>query len=189
MKINVRKARRIEKQLEFLIEDTIKNSHDITIFETSLPDIRDLRIKLINDVQSRLRYIDVRYDIRAKIGEFNQLSGLNDLMTSEASNRAQIELYSSLSNTLTHSGDVESIKSELQSVKVRYESGSGSFGLSDRVSIPLLQPTDLVEFTDMVLILKNESIELADKMLELNISGNIYLDDDVVSLLQSIKLI
>jgi len=189
MELNIRKARRLEQQLEFLVADQLSTQEMVSIFNQSLPNMHDLRTALKHEITERAIYNRVRYVIRGLIADYNHTSGLNALMTEEASIRSLITMYTELSQTKAvdnHNG--EEVVVHTKALRDKF-ANSDTYSPTEYLHLPILLNDDIIEYESMILDLQKKRLDISDQMLELNMSGKIDVPDDMANMLAAKKLL
>jgi len=189
MKISIRNARRIDQQLYDLVNDDLKTSVTVSIFN-SVPDIDEAFGLLAKEVIDRNVYNRIRFIIRGLISDYNYESGITGLMLTENKVKELFVLYSSIINAAVNDyDDVDAIKREIDSMRDNHKSDTSFGGGRTTLSISLINSSDVDEYRTMAAELKKQMSGISDDILSLNLTGFIELDNDLANVLVKLGLI
>ena len=192
MRLSIRKARRIEQQLQFLIDEPIKTSVDVSIYSDELEVHASNVLGMVDESLERIdEYTDVRFEIRRLISEFNQTSGINDLMNQEARVKSMIRTLSNVIDSPVSKHDsIDGLKKERDIMVSRSEALTDSYHkVQDMIRIESMQADDVDVFESSWKDLKLQQVDLADKMLGLNIEGGILITDEHTAILKNLGFV
>jgi len=192
MEIGVRKARIIEQQLGYLVEEEpMKLVVEYSIFADDRPKLDDLAKDAMDEIEKRSLYNDIRYVIRDAISAYNHDSGLSTFMAEEAKLKSMIRLYSKLADITPDKHTDSSIAAELDAVKMRYENAKDTSYSSPKsdVRVHVFSYDDIHQFKIRVSELKKAQSDLAEKMLGLNFTGKISIPDKFVDTLKVLNFL
>ena len=182
MKINLRKANAMQESLYHKYNDMALLNHSVSIslneFTDPQTEIENARKTWKETLDRVSKILDVIFSIRKKLGRANVESGVSDTLTDLARLNNEIDFFRNFERAKTVD-DIKVIKGKLEKIRTSEKSL-----LSDTVMTSFLYKEDLDYVNEKLRnSLKNRQ-NLQDKLLEINISTYVELDQNEVDLLQ-----
>lgn len=187
MNLNLRKARKLESRItNFAAPETVVtirvNSENEDVL-AELTSRRDAFTKWMADAE---RLLSLRYDIRAKIGRENSISGIDDLITKRQRLKDQYAMLAPFVEYVSVSTDeivIDQLKNERESEGTMYSRKSASVNVNYFTN-------EMVEFVKETREgIKSQIEEIDEEILALNNKRTIELSESDVELLKEHKLL
>ena len=189
MKISLRKAHALQSEIESVISDLFMNS-DATIDQLS-GDIADslnkARTEFLEKFNERNRLTTIRYIIRTLVSDASNAVRINEYLSKVAATDRLIQYYHLLSLSKPNDFTVEKLTEELAYVVEKSKTSTSYIPTDIRVNVFDKQKID--EFKIQLSELKKEKREYQDTLLELNISTQIELSNQIVDVLKKHHLL
>lgn len=190
MKVTLRKANAIQQNInEALRNIRLEPTVSITEFEPVEFVINEANEKIFNEVNRQVDLNLALYTIRGLVGQANSAE-IDGLLTRIAHNEKMIALNNHLLTSPKRVA-LDVLKGKLEKIKSIPEDAvrSSIYGRTTEVSTGVFSDEAFKVFKTTVLNLKKEKQKLQDKVLELNITTEIELPEDVVAILKKEELI
>ncbi len=195
MELNLRKARKLESKISRLIVEERNSLNPDKLVRINadvqtevLPALVQAREDFLGKVSNINQLVDARFSIRRMIGESNENSGINLNINNKVVLEHKLSTVNAISlDKLLDSKELEDESSILRSALAN---GGDRFGrVQTNFNANFLHTKDEERFKeDRSELIKNiEGIE--DKLLELNYSTKIKLDNDIITLLKTNSLV
>jgi len=185
MNVSLRKANAIQN----LISETIKSikitySIDLNEFENPELSIKTANDELFDNDARRHALLLALYNIRGLVGVANVHSGINDKLAMAAFIDKRISQLDELI-TLKPLTSFDVIKGKLEKIRNRKEETRASlYGRDDVVSTSVVSQEQINQAREELKKLKKQKQKINDEVLELNITTEVPLSDDIVNTLQ-----
>lgn len=188
MKLNLKNARRLENAIQQVIvelSDSMSDGCYVSIYDDrNVEDIISLFTNengLKHDALTQL--IELRYDIRAKIGQVNEQSGLNAYMCSDRALNDKIHYLATTLQSMKKvtADDVLTLTNMIQAKREGKIESYGSRGDKVHIGIPASEEM-LAETKLKIANMKKMRAEIADECSKINLTKTIELSDEQVKL-------
>jgi viroplasmin and RNaseH domain-containing protein len=190
MKLNLRKARKLEQKImNYTAKNNLDTNLDVLVTKEAkkvAPLVFQSRDKFQDKLNSYIDLITLAYKIREMIGSSNEKSKINLLMNKRAMAAAKAELLDSYI-TLDQSPSTEELEIMLSNKKKMLEEGS-RYGTA-KYKVPILHKSDLDNMKKAGRDYIKEIEEIDDEIAKKNLSTNILLDEKDVKLLELFELV
>jgi len=189
MNISLRKANAIQRSiLETLKEIDTTTTIDINEFQDPTNEIQRANDTLFENDSRSQKLLLAYYNIRGLVGTANAASGINTNLAKGAFIDRRISQLQEIA-TLKPMVDLEVIKGKLEKIRNRKEERESIYGRNDVVSTTVVSSDQIDQAKTEIRNLKKQKQTLNDQVLELNVSTEIPLSDDVVETLTKEGLI
>lgn len=189
MKISLRKAHALQSEIESVISGLVMNS-DATIDQFS-GDIADTlnkaRIEFLEKFDERNRLTTILYIIRSLVSEASNSVKINEYLSKVAATDRLIQYYNLVSLSKPNDFTVEKLTEKLAYVVEKSKTSTSYMPTDIRVNVFDKQQID--EFKIQLSELKKEKREYQDTLLELNMSTQIELSNQIVDVLKKHHLL
>lgn len=189
MQVNLRKASALQSEIIKAIAG-VKIVGDVTVteFTTDLTSAIDTaRAAFVKAIERKGALNAALYEIRKQVATANAAVGVNDVLNEIKLLEAKMDIFN-IGATAQVAKTFDEIHGRVQKIKATAANDNSRLGIySDRynnVESPVLRQTEIDEFKAAVKHLKRSRQAMQDKLLTLNVSNNITLSQEVVSLLQ-----
>ena len=186
MKISLRKA----NALQGLINEQIAEKFDATVTVSKYDDVEKAieaaNLNLSNTIVKKEHLITVLFSLRKKVGQASAQAGIADLLTELALNEKLTAFGKQLAATSAFALPVTQIK---QILKDASEQKDAYGRTKDAVTTNLLTKQAVDRYKSSVSTLRKQKQALSDKLLHLNVSTEITLDETEVSVLKAYDII
>lgn len=193
MKLNLNKARKLEKQLAVIIEKGVSPLFKFSKY-TNVEDLEAAYLNndsmLITSIAELEYLITIRYDIRKRISDSNNSSGISDLLNSKNELNSRMGLYNGVIFDITPLIETEmyklrTIKSKINDIKENIKSYYGD----DSITYITSNSDDLKSNKKEVQKIKRQISGIDDKISVLNNTTHIELSLDNSELFDKLDII
>jgi hypothetical protein len=194
MKLNLRRARKLETKinnkvkqlsnLELNTQTSVRVNADLQ--SEILPDLVAERTSFLSSLKNIQSLIDVRYNIRSRIGMANEAFGVNGKMLELNKLRSEFEIYQSYIGEF-EVVDQKNLEDEQSMYRSRLENGE-RFATS-KFKASFLNDKDKDNFKSKAFDLLKKIDEIEDELLSLNYTNFVELDEETVKLLETNNLL
>ena len=189
MKISLRKAHALQSEIESVISGLVMNS-DATIDQFS-GDIADTlnkaRIEFLEKFNERNRLTTILYIIRSLVSDASNSVKINEYLSKVAATDRLIQYYHLLCLSKPNDFTVEKLTEKLAYMVEKSKTSTSYIPTDIRVNVFDKQGID--EFKIQLSELKKEKREYQDTLLELNMSTQIELSNQIVDVLKKHRLL
>ncbi len=193
MKMNLKKARKLESKIDLLINDERPVSSERVRINAAMTDI-ELKIlqgrqKLLEEVDNKQKLIELRFKIRRLIAVANEQSGVSGFIADKvmlAAKKRLVNIY--LSQEVGYDKEELDDVIEQQRTELKKE-GSFMRSKSALAEVHVLTEANMDTFKESKLTIEKQIEELDDKLAELNYLTKIELEQADIDLLKLNKLI
>lgn len=188
MKLNLRKARKLEEKIRKYVEsgDTSFNFR-VRIKEDPEKVVSErytVRQKVLSDVQDLEKLIELRYTIRNNIGTNNETSGINSLISQRAMLESKYKFFKNDSLSFM-GGPVVSDDEIRDTLEIKVNAAPSKYGNTDvTATFCALTDEDLDNREEIRKAIKRELEDIDDKLSAKNLNTTIELDNNQVTLLK-----
>lgn len=186
MKVSLRKA----NALQGLINEQIAEKFDATVtiskYDNVDSAIQTGKDNLSGTIDKKFDLITTLFRIRTKVGQASSQAGIADLLTELALNDKLTAFNKQLASTTMFSLPNEQVRSILADVV----SQKDAYGRSkDAVTMNLLSKEVVEAYKGNVSTLRKQKQTISDKLLHLNVSTEIELDEKEVDVLKKYDIL
>lgn len=190
MKVNLRKAAAIQKAINTAImaaEGEMKTSVAVSVYaEAPDREVETAQAKFNDGYQTVTRLTEILYGIRSRVGRADAESGKNDLLTQEA-------LASVLATRAAKYAKAEpavssrELNAEIEAVRTQQTSRDASiYGRREHSIATNVLPSDRIKaLATEAVEAKRRKTELADRIMQINVSAEIEIPDSDYSFLRT----
>lgn len=199
MQLNLRKARKLEQKLQKHIDAQEFTSHsDVRVKGTVEQALRQLDVDkkiFLQDLQQSNALLELRFNIRNRIGLANSSLGINDLMSNKELLAAKLKVLSKatsnpgLSRTLATTPDEASLDDMLKARAGILDRSTNEYGISATTSVPVFSEAEVEAFEQQARTLVQQQEDIEDQLSQKNIGGTVILTIEEVTLLKSVGLV
>ena len=185
MEITLRKANALQQLLQEAIRNIeVKATISLNEFEDSEKLLEEAKTKVFSQDNTRAGLTTVLYGIRKAVARANTTSGISDLLADAAYIDKRIAQITPLTTKEVVKTSSTVINGKLDKIKNRKEDNRASlYGYNDTVETGVLDETQQDAFKFQLQDYKKEKQAINDKLLELNVSTRITLEDDFEAIL------
>lgn len=187
MKLSLRKA----NTLQLLINEQINEPFigSVTIGKFDDPDnlVGPAQNKLQEIIVKKFDLTDVYYTIRKKVAQKSTEVGIADLLTDLARNQKNAQAFKQLASTREFLPKPDVLQKALD--EIRKEQPTNSYQRRDALIIGLFTKEVVETYAKTLKILQKEKQKISDKLLHLNVSSEIELDEKEVAVLNKYELL
>lgn len=190
MQINLRKANAIQSEIRRAINDTnsVQNTVGLTEYSKDVQaDLNKATADWQKAIQRKIALTDALYAIRTAVSSANALYNVNGILTEIARIEAVMAIHSQVA-ILEVAKDIEEINGRIDKMKAIPTDNlrpSGLYGERyNQVSTSVVTKLDIETAKESVKLLKRNRQDLQDKLLGLNVTTQINLNDEVVAVLK-----
>jgi hypothetical protein len=185
MEITLRKANALQQLLQEAIRNIeVKATISLNEFEDSEKLLEEAKTKVFSQDNTRAGLTTVLYGIRKAVARANTTSGISDLLADAAYIDKRISQITPLTTKEVVKTSSTVINGKLDKIKNRKEDNRASlYGYNDTVETGVLDETQQDAFKFQLQDYKKEKQAINDKLLELNVSTRITLEDDFEAIL------
>ena len=190
MNISLRKASALQNSINDAIKGIkIETSIDLNEFQDVAVELKNANDTLFNNDSRRQRLLLALYNIRGLVGSANAQSGIDLKLATAAfieKRVAQLEglVVDPVTNLVVINGKLEKIRNDKSE-----SSRSRIYGFSDTVSTNVIGHEQLDVIGAEIKNLKKQKQKINDEVLELNITTEIPLSEEVVGTLTAEGLV
>lgn len=187
MKLNLRKANALQQAINDAVSAiTITTTLNLTEFSDVARELDDALTLARDNAARRLNLLKALYKIRQQVALMNSTSGIDEVLTAMALNDRLIKEATVLAQAPVRQ-DVDVITSRV--AKLKEIKPSDGYYHENTIQTGVITRQLFDDSRDMILTLKRNKQQLADQLLELNVTNSITLDDDTLAVLKKEKLV
>jgi hypothetical protein len=189
MKLSLRKANALQGVIaEQLGEQTVG---EVSVGKYDVPDvvIAEATDKLTETLAKKFDLIDVYYSIRQKVGAASAAAGIADLLTDLAKVERQTAFLKQLASTRTFAPKIEAVEKALADLREKKADGTSYYRVAESVNVSLLSKEQVEGYAKAINGARKEKNKISDKLLHLNVSTEIELDEKEVSILNKYEIL
>lgn len=186
MKISLRKANALQGLINEQIAEKFDGTVTISKYDTVETAIETGTLNLTATIEKKFDLISTLFSLRKKVGEASAIAGIAALLTDLAENEKQSAFFKQLASTTAFAlptAQVKQILADLANQKDAYGR------TKDAVTMNLLTKTEVESYKASVSTLRKQKQVLSDKLLHLNVSTEIELDEKEVSVLKKYDIL
>lgn len=189
MKISLRKAHALQSEIESVISGLIMNS-DATIdqFSDDIADtLKKTRIEFLEKFNERNKLTVILYAIRSLVSDASNTVKITEYLSKVAATDRLIQYYNLVSLSRPNDFTVEKLAEKLAYLVEKSKTSTSYMPTDIRVNVFDKQQID--EFKIYLSELKKQKREYQDTLLELNMSTQIELNNEIVDVLKKHHLL
>lgn len=187
MKITLRKASALQNEIQEAVKGvTLTGRVSLNEFQDVTKALADANSELKSKLEKVTKLSNSLAKIRAQVGAANIASGVHGKLSELAAIEKMISRYVELVSDTNKAEDTAVVEGKVNKLRTR---DKGHYYGAEEVETGLLSLTDMAEFENTLRDLRKRKQKINDEILELNIRTEIELDSDVVSVLQSEKIV
>jgi hypothetical protein len=187
MKLSLRKANAIQLLINEQINEPFTDSAEVGKFDDPADIIPAATDKLSETVGKKFDLIDVYYVIREKVRSKSHEAGIGTLLTALARNQREAAALKQLNATKNFAPKPEVLAKALEDI--RKPENSNVYSRKDAVIVGLFSKETIEGFAKSLKLLQKEKQKISDKLLHLNVSSEIELDEKEVTVLNKYELL
>lgn len=182
MKVNLRKANRIQEELQASINKLeIQVNHAFDEHRKPEEVLLEKQSELAANVARKTALFEALYAIRKLTAKANADSGINDVLTDSALLEKKIGLLKAFEN-IQKAANLDVLESKIAAAKERKE--NAMFRSSHDMVEPVASNDMLEKFHEELKAAKRAKRQKQDELLSLNVKTEIELSSDIVVLLE-----
>ena len=186
MNISLRKANAVQLLINEKLSEAVVGTVTITKYDEVESSVKTAEIKLVNDIQTKRSLLAVLYSIRKKVAKSSMEVGIADLLTDLAAIEKEAAFAKQLQGMPVNKFDNEQIKNILADIVTQKD----SYGRSkDAVTVGLFSEPANLALKDEINTLRKKKTDISDKLLHLNVSTEIQLDEKESSVLKEYEIL
>lgn len=189
MQINLRKANAIQSEIRKAIT-AVKAESNVSVseFTTDIPKVvADSAAEFLNAIRRKEQLNTALFEIRAAVGRANAQAGVGDLLAEVERIDGKLSIISTVASAQV-AKSIDELKARVEKVKAATADQNARMSLyGDRyntVETSVVVQSVIDDFKAEVKNLKRAKQDLQDKLLNVNVSTNITLSADTVSVLK-----
>lgn len=189
MQINLRKANAIQSEIRKAIT-AVKAESNVSVseFTTDIPKVvADSAAEFLNAIRRKEQLNAALFEIRAAVGRANAQAGVGDLLAEVERIDGKLSIISTVASAQV-AKSIDELKARVEKVKAATADQNARMSLyGDRyntVETSVVVQSAIDDFKAEVKNLKRAKQDLQDKLLNVNVSTNITLSADTVSVLK-----
>lgn len=187
MQINLRKANALQNAINDMINSiTVVTTQQLNEFIDCDAKLTETSEQFITDSQRRRNLFRVLYDIRKKVAAANHRSGIDDVLTEIAYLDRMIKEVSIYANS-SPKMEKDGITSRI--AKMKLSTSTDVFYNENAFTSGVLTKEEINLYKENFLTLRLERGALTERLLELNITNSIVLDESTIVVLKKEKLV
>lgn len=189
MKVSLRKANALQLVIQEQIGEKFVGDAVIGKFDNAASVIEEASNKLTATVDKKFDLIDVYFSIRQKVGAAGAKAGINDLLTDLAKIERQVAFLKQLASTSSFMPKLEVVEKALTELREAKSEQRNYYGAKESVSVSLLSKEAVEGYAKNINTARKEKNKISDKLLHLNVSTEIELDEKEVSVLNKYDIL
>ena len=185
MEITLRKANALQQLIQEAIRNIeVKSTVSLNEFEDSEKLLSEAKVEVFAQDNLRAGLTTALYSIRKSVAHANAKAGISDLLADAAYVDKRIAQITPLTAISATQISATIINGKLDKIKNRKEDTRASlYGYTDTVETGVLDEIQQGAFKIQLQDYKRQKQAINDKLLELNVSTQITLDEDVEAIL------
>jgi len=189
--MNLRKAKQVQDKISETINNLRFPEHRVDAMTVESWQSECLhRLKEYDDMLKEANDLSrVAYNIRKLQGNANASSGINEILTELAFINRHIDTLDNVLRDIAEQEPKEVVQKRVEIKNNELLKSERSFGFDAAVKVSIFTKDYIHEKEAEMRQLKKERVKLDDKLLDLNISTNIELDDADMDLLVKYDII
>ncbi|WP_407304111.1 hypothetical protein [Acinetobacter sp.] len=200
MKVSMKQARRIEREIGAEIELNTQDQHGIgspvavSIYENMIEKLDDLQKETLASVLKVQELIRIRFAIRKAIETVNEISGINKLMNEEAGLKALAKVMNNVMTGELTDADRNIALQRHATLKAQIENGNppqSRYGEpTDAITMGnVLSTTTMNKFRDDAKVIQRSLLEVVDRLSALNANAQVEISDADVQALEAAGIV
>lgn len=186
MKISLRKANALQGLINEQIAEKFDGTVTISKYDTVETVIENGTVNLTATINKKFDLIGILFSIRKKVGTASSTAGISGLLTDLAENEKRSAFLKQLASTSAFALPVAQVKQILADITTQKD----AYGRAkDAVTMNLLSKEEVDSYKAFVSTLRKQKQVLSDKLLHLNVSTEIELDEKEVSVLKKYDIL
>lgn len=198
MQLNLRKARKLEQKIQKHIDAQTFNSHsEVRVKGTVEQALRQIEVDkkiFVQDMQQLNALLELRFNIRSRIGTANTTLGINTLMGSkellEAKRKLLVKATANpgLGRQLATTPSEANLDDLLKARAGILDRSTSEYGVTPTVSVPVFSQSEIDAFEQSGRTIIQQQEDIEDQLSQKNIGGTVSLTADEVTLLKTVGL-
>ncbi len=186
MKISLRKANALQGLINEQIAEKFDGAVTISKYDNVETAIENGTAALSATIEKKFNLIETLFSIRKKVGQASAESGVASLLTDLAENEKTVSFLKQLASTTVFALPVKQVETILADVV----SQKDAYGRSkDAVTMNLLTKDQVEGFKSELSTLRKYKQAFSDKLLHLNVSTEIELDEKETNVLKKYDIL
>jgi hypothetical protein len=186
MKVSLRKANALQLLINEQINEGFVGTTTISKYDVVSDALQIADEKLAQTIAKKFSLIEVLYSLRTKVGEASASAGIAKLLTELALNEKTSAFLKQLASTTAFALDAKTISAIIADAVAQKD----SYGRSkDAVTVSLLTKETVEKYKSDINKLRKAKQSISDKLLHLNVSTEIELDEKEVSVLKKYEIL
>jgi hypothetical protein len=186
MKISLRKANAVQLLINEKLSEPVSGNVTITKYDAVKPTVKEATQKLFKDIETKRQLIYVLYSLRKKVANVSMTVGIADLLTDLARNEKEASFAKQLQVLPVNKFDNDKVTEILADIITQKD----AYGRSkDAVTVGLFDEPSNEALKDVVTTLRKEKTQISDKLLHLNVSTEIELDEKEYTVLKEYAIL
>lgn len=186
MKISLRKANALQGLINEQIAEKFDGNVTITKYDDVEMSINVGLAALESIITKKFDLIGVLFSLRKKVGKASSDAGIADLLTDLAENEKLSAFFKQLASTTQFSLPAVQVKQILADVVNQKD----AYGRSkDAITMSLLSKSSVEAYKVSISALRKAKQHFSDKLLHLNVSTEIELDEKEVTVLKKYDIL
>jgi len=188
MKLSLRKANALQVVIAEQLGERFVGEISIGKYETPDTVLAEATDKLTATIAKKFDLIDVYYSIRQKVGAASASVGISDLLTDLAKIERQTAFLKQLASTTVFTPKIEAIEKALTDLREK-KADSVYHRPADSISVSLLTKEEVEGYAKAINTARKEKNRISDKILHLNVSTEIELDEKEIEVLNKYEIL
>jgi hypothetical protein len=186
MKISLRKANALQTTIQEAINEPFVGNVMISKYD-NVDTVYNTASKVLEDtIEKKFCLIDVLYSIRKKVGEASASCGVAELLTNLANN----EKTAAFAKQLAATPYPTIVKEQISKILTDLAEQKDSYGrIKDALNMSLLSKETIDSYKSTVNVLRRQKQTISDKLLNLNVSTEIELDENEITVLKKYDIL
>jgi hypothetical protein len=188
MKISLRKANALQLVIQEQINEQFIGTVAVGKYDEAEPTIVAAKDKLTELVDKKFNLIDVLYSIREKVGDASAKAGIATELTQLALVERKQAFFKQLAGTKVFTPKLDVVEKALTELREQSK-GEKAYYAKDAIEVSLLDKETVEQYNKNVNTARKLKQTISDKLLHLNVSTEIELDENEVSLLNKYEIL
>jgi len=184
MQLSLRKANALQAEILAVLGKIVVPSQTVLNEFSKAEDVRAAAVKGIDNMKLKVNLVKILYNIRKEVGKANAAE-IDGILTDIAESNKLIGIFGDVANAEPVE-DSEVIQAKLDKLKLPSDD---RYNRQTQLISSVFVQQEIDVCVQYALETKRKIVKLKDKLLELNISTKITLDDESTALLQKIGII
>ena len=187
MKLSLRKANALQLLIQEQINEPFIGTVTITKYDNIDSTFDAAESVLTETIGKKFSLIEVLYSLRKKVGAASASAGIADLLTDLASNAKQTAFFKQLASTTQFALPKTQIVAIFKDLAEQAQ--TASYARKDAVTVSLLNKETVDAYKSALTKLRKEKQVISDKLLHLNVSTEIELDETEQDVLNKYEIL